>query len=321
MRDAERAQLASELLTVGRRLGAEPLPQLPAAGVDPQLPAGLRVDEPEVADIRQLLLPLIADLDRDDVVARREVEQPGPPVAGAAEVGDDHDHGAAACEPADPRQRGARATSGRRARGRARAAARQEREEAAVPLAGRRGDGIAVAERRQCEAVAATEGEVPDGERDSLGDVPLPPVGGAERHRRRRVEQEPRLDRPLGDVDPNVRLAGASGDVPVDQADVVARRRTAAPGPARCRRRVAHERWSPASSPSIRRRTVRFTLRRSAAGTGPGPGRPGVLAGRSAWTVLMRPPAGRGRAAASGSSRARGRGSAPRRRPRRAPRS
>ena len=84
---------------------------------------------------------------------------------------------------------------------------------------------------------------------------------------------------------------------------------------------VAHERWSPASSPSIRRRTVRLTLRRSAAGSGPGPGRPGVRAGRSAWTVLMRLPAGTRSScgiAIVSSTRSR---IGPRRRPRRAPRS
>ena len=69
MRNAERAQLAGECRAIRRRLVAEPLPQFLAAGVDPQLPARLRVDEPEVADIRQLLLPWIADLHRDHVVA------------------------------------------------------------------------------------------------------------------------------------------------------------------------------------------------------------------------------------------------------------
>ena len=104
-------------------------------------------------------------------------------------------------------------------------------------------------------------------------------------------------------------------------------RRTSSPGtygrtwassvPSPC----AHERWSPASSPSIRRRTVRSTLRRSADGTGPGPGRPGVRAGRRAWTALTQRPRAPARAAASRSSRARGRARDRRRRLRRAPRS
>ena len=61
-----------------------------------------------------------------------------------------------------------------------------------------------------------------ESERDAFGDVPFAPVGSAEGHRRGRVEQEPRLDGALGDVDADVRLAGAGGHVPVDQADVVA---------------------------------------------------------------------------------------------------
>ncbi len=62
-----------------------------------------------------------------------------------------------------------------------------------------------------------------DGQRHALGDVELAPVGGAERHRSRRVEHHPRRQCPLADVDANVRLAHAGGDVPVDVADVVAR--------------------------------------------------------------------------------------------------
>ena len=52
MGDSERAQLSGELFAFGRGVGAEAFPQLPAAGIDTELLARLRVDEPEVADVR-----------------------------------------------------------------------------------------------------------------------------------------------------------------------------------------------------------------------------------------------------------------------------
>ena len=48
-------------------------------------------------------------------------------------------------------------------------------------------------------------------------------VGGAERHRRRRVEDDPRDEHALGEVDADVRLRRPRGDVPVDLAHVVPR--------------------------------------------------------------------------------------------------
>ena len=68
MSDAERAQLAREILALGCGHVDEPLPQLAAARVDPQLAARLGIHQPEVADVRQLLLALVSNLDRDDVV-------------------------------------------------------------------------------------------------------------------------------------------------------------------------------------------------------------------------------------------------------------
>ena len=95
--------------------------------------------------------------------------------------------------------------------------------------AGRRGPGAAAActlcsppNVSDAEPVAAPRGDVPDRERDALGDVRLAPVGGAELHRRRRVEHEPGDEHALGEVDADVRLAGPGGHVPVDPAHVVA---------------------------------------------------------------------------------------------------
>ena len=74
MCDAERAQLADQFLTLSGSLPAEALAQLPAVRVDAELPARLGVDQPEVSDIRQLLLSLFANLDRYYVVTRGEVK-------------------------------------------------------------------------------------------------------------------------------------------------------------------------------------------------------------------------------------------------------
>jgi hypothetical protein len=79
-----------------------------------------------------------------------------------------------------------------------------------------------VATPRRLPRRAASRRDVPDGEGDTLGDVPLAPVGGSEGHRRRRVEQEPHVHCPFRHVRAHVRLAGPRGRVPVDPADVVA---------------------------------------------------------------------------------------------------
>ena len=62
-----------------------------AARVDAELLARLGIDEPEVADVRQLLLARVADLDRDHLVPARQLEQRAAPVERPAEVRDDDD--------------------------------------------------------------------------------------------------------------------------------------------------------------------------------------------------------------------------------------
>jgi hypothetical protein len=56
----------------------------------------------------------------------------------------------------------------------------------------------------------------------AFGHIRLPPVSGAELHRDRRVEHEPRDEHALREIDAHMRLAGARRDVPVDPAHVVA---------------------------------------------------------------------------------------------------
>ena len=122
-------------------------------------------------------------------------------------------------------------------------AQRREREQQAAPALPRPAPARVVRpEGDEPEPVAAAGRGVPDRERDSLGDVGLAPLGRAERHRRRGVEDEPRHEHALGELDADVRLPGARGDVPVDPADVVAGLVRAAPGRARCRRPANAER-------------------------------------------------------------------------------
>ena len=77
------------------------------------------------------------------------------------------------------------------------------------------------AEGHHAEAVALARGEVADRDRGALGHVGLAAVSGAEAHRGRHVEQQPRRQGALGHVDANVWLARARGDRPVHLAHVV----------------------------------------------------------------------------------------------------
>ncbi len=71
--------------------GGEAGPQPRAPRVDAKLSTGLGVDEPERAGIRKLLLGPIANLDRNELVTARELEQRTMPVERAAKV-TDHDN-------------------------------------------------------------------------------------------------------------------------------------------------------------------------------------------------------------------------------------
>ena len=174
MRDSERAQLTRELFALGRSVGAEALAQLAAARVDPQLLAA--TPGRRARGRRRPAAPARAGRGSRSR-PRRGVTRAGadgPPVTRAAEVGNDDDHGAATGEPAEPAERGAE----RRRPGGLEIGlspqGEEEGQEAPIALPGRRGEGVLVAERGDREAVAAADGEVADGERDTLCDVPLP---------------------------------------------------------------------------------------------------------------------------------------------------
>ena len=88
MADAEPAELAGDggALVGGRcpELVAEPA----IAGVDPQHPARLGVDEGQLTDIDELTLAGVDDLDGQDRVSRGDRGQLRAPVERSPEVGD-----------------------------------------------------------------------------------------------------------------------------------------------------------------------------------------------------------------------------------------
>ena len=73
------------------------------------------------------------------------------------------------------------------------------------------------------DAPAAPDREPRDDLRDPFGHVALEPVGGAERHRGGDVEDQPGGDRALGDLEADVRRAGARAGRGIEAAHVVAR--------------------------------------------------------------------------------------------------
>src|SRR5690349_5954300 len=84
--DPRAAQPEADLLALGGGSLGEPLTDLAPARVDVDLPARLRVDQPQVARGHELLLARIDDLDRHHAVARPQGLQRALPVALAAEV-------------------------------------------------------------------------------------------------------------------------------------------------------------------------------------------------------------------------------------------
>src|SRR5262245_19191028 len=98
--DAERGERVGDGAALVGGRGREAGAQLRIAGIDPELPPGLRVDAPELTGVWKLLLSGIADLDGDDVVAAGQVEKRTAPVERPPEVRDDDD------ECALPRERG-----------------------------------------------------------------------------------------------------------------------------------------------------------------------------------------------------------------------
>jgi hypothetical protein len=97
----------------------------------------------------------------------------------------------------------------------------QEADERHSALTGYECDRLLVAEGEHAETVPVAARDVSQRECSPLGDVGLAPVGRAEGHRHRRVEDDPAHEHALGELHAHVRLARARRHVPVDVTDVV----------------------------------------------------------------------------------------------------
>src|SRR4051794_1625204 len=99
VRDAGRTEEADDLLPLRGGSAGESVADAGATCVDLELLARLWVDEPDGADVRQFLLARVSDLDRHDLVTRRESQQRAPPIERSAEVGDGDYHRSPPDEP------------------------------------------------------------------------------------------------------------------------------------------------------------------------------------------------------------------------------
>ena len=178
------------------------------------------------------------------------------------------------------------------------------------------------AEGDHAQPVSATRRQVADRDGDALGDIGLPPIGRSELHRDGGVEDEPRDEHALGEVDADMRLARARRHVPVDPANVVARNvrphhRELRSGSQEVRPEVTGE--QPLHAPpdrDVERAQEPFGHR---PGAGTGRGRPREERAGVPHPCLTPRWRARGRAAAWAPLRAPGRGSSRRSPPPRAP--
>ena len=247
------------------------------AGVDAQARAGLRVDEPELADVDELLLARVADLDREHVVPAGEVEERPAPVARAAEVGDDDDERALAGDArASVRERrrevGPAVPSGSCPARRARAAARRARPGPAAAAAAPPAPPPKPTSptRLPRELAACPSASVTPSATSALRRSAVPKAIDGVRSSTTQVTstRSARWTRTCGSRVRAVTFQSIS--------------RTSSPGTygricaSSVPRPSSGERWSPASRPSTRRPIVSSSARSSGSGIGPGPGRSGV---------------------------------------------
>ncbi len=178
--------------------------------------------ERQLPDVDELGLARVADLDREDRVAARDLGQGRAPVERPAEVGHDRHETRARARRGD-RVQGA--CQRRRAGTFLGCIGREDPQQAEHPVAsaGRWRDAIAGRpERDHAEPVRAAGDESTHDEGRALGHIGLAPVGRPEVHRRRLVEHDPRGQLAVRHVLADLRDEAAGRGVPVDAADVVA---------------------------------------------------------------------------------------------------
>ena len=204
--------------------GGVALPQVPG-GVDLALGAGLGIDQLDHADVGQGQLPGVDDLDGEDLVARGQAPQRTLPAPRGQEVRH-HDHEAAAAlpRPSQGVDGGGQVDTAPTGGGRGEGGGVQGAQQVPSPGAGGQDAHVTVARHHHAEAVAGAQGDEADGGGGGQGHVPLLTRRGAEVEAGRAVEQDPRGQFPVGDGLAHVDLGHPGRDVPVDAADVVARR-------------------------------------------------------------------------------------------------
>ncbi len=105
MRGVGGGEIVRDTAPLARGRLREPCPKACIAGVHTEPRPCLRICEPHLTDVDELLLARIADLDREYVVACVEIDELLLPVSRAAEVGDDGDERALTGDGTDQRER------------------------------------------------------------------------------------------------------------------------------------------------------------------------------------------------------------------------
>ena len=225
---ASAPELGRQRTALGGGRGREPLAERSRGGVDTDLAAGLGIDERQLADVGQVALARVVDLDREDVVAcrdgRERRSQSRGPRKSETRTTSPPRRAAAVMKPKGRGRRGRRRCQWPVGGGRAFGARQQQGRQQPVATDGRLDPPVAgppnvTMPSRLPRWVARWPTAIATPSATSA----LRRSGRAERHRWRESSSEPRRQRALRDVDADVRDGGPGGDVPVDPADVVAR--------------------------------------------------------------------------------------------------
>ena len=225
-----------------------PAAQLGVGGLHLVQLTGLRVGEGEHADVRQLQLARVDDLDGQHVVPHAELAQrAGPAVDRRQEVGDDHGHPAPARRPVEHVDQRAEVGAARAGSGCGRSPAAGPAPPCGRggPAAGPPARGVRLGGPSPAAGAVAAD-RVPAGRTPepvpTTAPIRLPPrtvrwaiavaaattrsrlsqLRGAEVEAGRQVDRQPGLQLPVGDRPADVRQRGAGGDRPVHPAHVVA---------------------------------------------------------------------------------------------------
>jgi hypothetical protein len=187
------------------------------------LAARLRVGQHHGADLRQVHVPRVEHLDRDQLVPGGQATQRPLPVDVAEEVGDHHGEAAAAGRSAQLFQRVPQVAPDtlRRAGGLGDLA--DQATGVREPTAGRDAGDLLAGGDDRADTVAAATGEVHDRGDRGHHEVTLLARGGAEVQARGQVDHDPGLELAVGDGLADVRHGRARGDGPVHAAHVVTR--------------------------------------------------------------------------------------------------